>query len=649
MNSRSFTRKLSLLTALAVFGLLLAACQPAGPTAAPTLSPTEALPEATATPEPPRSLTVCLGQEPQTLFAYGSTTRSSWSVLEAVYDGPVDTHNFEAQPVILEKIPSLGGGDAAYLPEAVKAGDEVLDANGDLVALAQGVTVFPSGCRGMDCALAWDGQSELQMDRLQITFKLLGGVQWSDGAPVSAQDSVFAYQIAADAAAPVSKTLVDRTASYEAMDELTVRWTGKPGYVSHRFGDHFWLPLPQHVLGGQNAAALLANEDANRKPLGWGPYVIAEWTAGDHITLKKNPLYFRAAEGLPKFETLTYRFLPANSNTDLAALLTGECDLIDQSTLLEDQLQVVLELQNSGKLKAYIGQGPEWEHLDFGISPAVYADGYQPGNERADFFGDTRVRQAVAACIDRNALNTALMQGQSAVPGGFFAPTHPWLAADLSAPAYDPAAAAGLLAEAGWVDVDGNPDTPLQANGTGVVPAGTPFSVNYVTTQAGLRQQMAESIAGMLKQCGIEVKVTTLTPEQLYAAGPEGDVFGRKFDLAEFAWQAGKGTPCYLYTSRQIPNAKNLWLGANVTGYSNAEYDAACRAAELANPEQPEALQTHRAVQEKFLADLPVLPLLYRLKIVVSRPDFCGFNMDVSARSEFWGIESYAYGVGCQP
>jgi hypothetical protein len=56
-----------------------------------------------------------------------------------------------------------------------------------------------------------------------------------------------------------------------------------------------------------------------------------------------------------------------------------------------------------------------------------------------------------------------------------------------------------------------------------------------------------------------------------------------------------------------------------------------------------------RQVQEKFLADLPVLPLLYRLKIVVSRPDFCGFNMDVSASSEFWGIESYAYGVGCQP
>ncbi|TLN28617.1 peptide ABC transporter substrate-binding protein, partial [bacterium] len=641
MKSLPFTRILFLTLTLVLMGLALAACQPAAPVSTPTLAATEVLPTPTATPEPPRNLTICLGQEPQSLYVYGNTTSSSWSVLEAVYDGPVDTRDFVAQPVILEKIPSLADGDAVYLPENVQAGDEVLDANGDLVALAAGVTVFPSGCRDMSCAVAWDGQTELQMDRLQITFKLLGGVQWSDGQPLTAQDSVFSYKIASDAATPVSKTLIDRTANYESVDDATVRWTGKPGYVSHRFADHFWLPLPQHSWGGQGAADLLASEDANRKPLGWGPYVIDEWTAGDHITLQKNTAYFRAAEGLPRFETLTYRFLPAESDTNLAALLTGECDLIDQSTLLEDQLQAVLELQNSGKLKAYLGQGPEWEHLDFGIKPAVYDDGYQAGNERADYFGDVRVRRAVASCIDRDALNTELMQGQSAVPNSFFSPTNPWLASDLSAPAYDPAGAASLLAEAGWVDQDGDPATPLQANGTGTVPAGTPFSVTYLTTQAGLRQQMAEKIAGMLKQCGIAVTVTTMTPEQLYAAGPEGDVFGRKFDLVEFAWQATKGTPCYLYTSDQIPNAANLWSGANITGYSSAEYDAACRAAELADPAQPEALQAHRAVQELFINDLPVLPLLYRLKISVSRPDFCGFSLDVSARNEFWNIEDY--------
>ncbi len=648
MRSFHFTRHLFLSIAVILLGATLAACQIAG-LSTPTATATAVPPTPTVTPVPPRSLTICLGQEPQSLYLYGNTTRSSWSVLEAVYDGPVDTRDFEAQPVILEKIPSLSDGDAVYQATAVKAGDEVLDANGDLVGLAKGTTVFPSGCRDMSCAVEWDGQSELQMDSLVITFKLINGVLWSDGAPLTAQDSLFSYQIASDAATPVSKTLVDRTAAYEAVDDQTVRWTGKPGYVTHRFSDHFWQPLPKHALDGQGAAELLANEDANRKPLGWGAYVIDEWTAGDHITLKKNPAYFRASEGLPKFDTLTYRFLSSEGNADLAAMLTGECDLIDQSTLLEDQLSAVLELQNSGKLKAYIGQGPEWEHLDFGIVPAAFDDGYQPGSDRADFFGDVRVRQAVAACIDRDALNTDLMQGQSAAPNSFLAPTHPWLASDLSAPAYDPEKAASLLSDAGWVDQDGNPDTPLQANGTGSVPAGTPFSVTYLTTQAGLRQQMAEKIASMLKQCGIEVKVTTLTPEQLYAAGPDGEIFGRKFDLAEFAWQAGKGTPCYLYTTRQIPNVQNLWVGANITGYSNPEYDTACRAAELANPEQPEGLEAHRAVQEKFITDLPVVPLLYRLKISVSRPDFCGFSMDVSARNEFWGIESYDYGPNCAP
>jgi peptide/nickel transport system substrate-binding protein len=391
------------------------------------------------------------------------------------------------------------------------------------------------------------------------------------------------------------------------------------------------------------------DEGANKDPLGWGAYVIDEWVSGDHITLKKNTNYFRASEGLPNFDTLTYRFLPADTETNLTSLLIGECDLIDQSTLLEDQLETVLELQNSGALQAYIGQGPEWEHLDFGIRPAIYDDGYQPGNERADFFSDVRVRQAVAACIDRDALNDELLQGQSAIPNSFLSPSNPWLASDLSAPEYDPTRAASLLAEAGWVDLDGDADTPLQANGSGTVPAGTSFSVTYLTTQAGLRQQMADKIAGMLGQCGIEVTVTTLTPEQLYTAGPEGDLFGRKFDLAEFAWQASKGTPCYLYTSDQIPTADNLWVGANITGYQDADYDAACRTAELVNPQADEAYQIHQAVQEKFIEDLPVLPLLYRLKISVSRIDFCGFSLDVSARNEFWNIESYDYGNNCTP
>ena len=33
---------------------------------------------------------------------------------------------------------------------------------------------------------------------------------------------------------------------------------------------------------------------------------VDEWVDGDHITLVKNPYYFLAADGYPKFDTLTY-------------------------------------------------------------------------------------------------------------------------------------------------------------------------------------------------------------------------------------------------------------------------------------------------------------------------------------------------------
>ncbi len=72
-------------------------------TAAPTPLPT-------ATPVPERTLVICLGQEPDSLYPYGSRTEVAQSVLQAVYDGPFDPVSFDFQPVILEKTPNLADG-----------------------------------------------------------------------------------------------------------------------------------------------------------------------------------------------------------------------------------------------------------------------------------------------------------------------------------------------------------------------------------------------------------------------------------------------------------------------------------------------------------------------------------------------------------
>lgn len=638
--------------------LLLAACRPVSQPPAVTQSapaPTVASPRpapqatATATQPPARSLVICLGQEPDTLYPYGSSSRSMWSVLEAVYDGPIDTRAFSAQPVILQNLPDLSNGGALIEALPMQGGEEIVDARGEVTTLAAGTQVLPSGCDSQECALTWDGFSALQMDRLALTFSLLPGLSWSDGAPLTADDSLFSFELSADPATPVSRQIVYRTDSYQALDDSTLQWVGLPGYRPAHYADHFWMPLPRHLWAGIGAQGLLSAHESAVSPIGWGPYSIVDWVKGDHIELRKNPNYFRAAEGLPRFDSLVYRFLGRPGDNNLAALLAGECDVVDQTSLLDEQLELILELQQSNQLKAYIGQGPEWEHVDFGIRPASYDDGYDPfGDDRADIFGDVRVRQAFAACMDRQGIADRLLFGQGVVPGGLVPPAHPHFVAELTPIPFDPPAGSRLLDEVGWRDLDGDPDTPRTALGVVNVPDGTALVVDYVTSEAPLRAEIAGRLAASLAECGVQLNVRSLSTADLYAPGPEGVLFGRRFDLAEYAWEAGADVPCFLYQSSQIPTAENNWLKVNVTGYSSPAYDSACQAARMANPAQAQSYAQKQAeVQRIFSQELPSVPLYFRLKMAISRPDLCGLDMDVTARSALWNLEELDYGAGC--
>ena len=508
--------------------------------------------------------------------------------------------------------------------------------------------MLPSGCASPECAKTWDGKSTLKMDQRTVTFKLLPGLKWSDGTALTAADSLYSFNVASDTATPVSKRIVDRTAAYQATDEQTISWTGVPGYAPQRFDGLFWSPLPKHMLSKYKPADLLKAEEAAVKPLGWGPYKLEEWKKGAFIRLSKNANYFRAAEGLPKFDTLVFRFLGEQGDNNLQALLSGECDVVDESVLLFDQLQILLQQEAARKLRVYIGQGPEWEQLSFGIKPASYDDGYNPASDRADFFGDLKMRQAVAYCIDRDALNRTLLNSRSGVPAGLVPPSHPLYMPELAALPYDVAKGNQLLSELGWKDTDNNPATPRVADTAARVTKGTPLSLTYLTTEATLRRKTAEMIAKNLADCGIQVKVQMQNPGVLYAAGPDGALFGRKFDLAQFSWEAGSQPPCNLYETSTIPTAKNSWLGGNITGYSNAAYDAACQQARAARPEPAaDYVKRNQEAQKLFAQALPVLPLYYRLKLAASRPDLCGFEMDVTARSVLWNLEQLSYGGVC--
>lgn len=620
--------------------------KPPQPTAATSVVAT--LPPATPTAPAPRTLTVCLGAEPNTLYPFSSPNDAALSVLAAIDDGPIDTISYEYQPVILTKLPTLADGDAKILPVDVRPGSKVVDADGTLTALAAGTRVRPSSCRLDDCVITYDGVSPMKMDQMQVTFHMRTDVTWSDGTPLTADDSVYAYQLAADKDTPGSKVLIDRTQTYEALDPATTQWWGIPGYLDQSFMTNFWTPAPKHVWSQFKAAQLPQTDVATRSPVGWGPYKVQEWIAGDHITLLKNPYYFRASSGYPKFDQLVFRFI-SDPNAAISELTAGHCDILDPSVRLDSQVALLLQMQQSGDIHASITPGMAIEWLGLGIKPATYDDGIDLAKgDRPDILADPRTRQGIALCMDRQKVVDTVLFGQTSVPTSFVPANHPLFDETAAGYRYDPTAGTQLLQQAGWRDIDGNPATPLSAVSVKNVPAGTSLKLKYFSTPALQRRQVIDILTQSLAKCGIGLDVQYYDQNDLYAPGPQGLLFGRRFDLIEYAMATDSIVPpCDWFTSSEIPDAMNNWVGTNVTGYQSPQYDTACHNANLALPGEPAYTDAFHQAQQIFAADLPAIPLYYRLKVAAARADVCHFDLDPSA-NPLWNIESFDKGQGCK-
>lgn len=662
------------LSLLMVASFVLAACQPAATPGTVTEVQTVVVTQVvevegeeqivevvvTATPEPvetgPRTLVICQGQEPDTLYVYGGSMLAQSHVLEAIYDGPIDNRSFSYQAVILEKLPSLADGDAVIQAVEVAPGDTIVDDGGSVTTLEAGVVYRPSGCNASDCAVTYEGDAPVMMDQLVVTHKMLPGLMWSDGTPLTTSDSLYSFNLAADPDTPASKFGIERTAAYEALDDVTTQWTGLPGYMDSTYFLNFWTPYPEHIWGQYTAAELLEADEARNRPIGWGAYVIDEWTVGDNIRMHKNELYHRADEGLPKFDNVVYRMVGENSNANLAKILSGECDIVDQTSHLDDQSELLLELQAAGQVNATFVVGTVFEHADFGINPVTYDDGWDPG-DRPNYFGDVRTRRAIAHCMDRQAVVDTVMFGQSVVLDTYLPPQHPLFNSNVVSYAFDPAAGIALLEEVGWMDDDGDPATPrVYAGADPTIPAGTPFVINYWTTNATQRQQATQILAQTMSECGIQANLEYWTPGEYFADGPDGPVFGRRFDIAQFAWLTGVEPPCSLWLSEEIPGEGTNpytggeffgWGAANNAGWSNADFDAACKAALSSLPGQPAYDENHLKAQEIYADQLPQVPLYLRLKLAATRPDMCNFIMDPTANSEMFNIEEFDYGESC--
>ena len=616
--------------ALAFALLFAAACggQPLAVAVVPTASP-----QPTVTPVPPtavpapRVLTVCLENEPASLYIYSAAGRGWNHVQEALRDGPIDRRSFGRQPIILERLPDWENGDVTLESVVVAAGAGLVTADGDLDRLAAGV---PYWTPDMERVLA-RADTAVTTIQMRVTFRLREDVRWSDGAPLTADDSVFGFEIGSAAETPGSKLVAWRTASYSASGAHTIIWVGQPGYYPADVLESLAEPLARHAYGNLDAAQLLADEQANRAPLGWGAFRVAQWEPG-LLRLVRNKYYFRAAEGLPRVDEVHFRTLPDES-VALSAVAGGECQIAvrDSWEAWEDSADALLAAQSSGQLAVQLVPGPVLEQLGFGILMA-------PGMQRkagADLFQAVALRQALAHCVDREALADAAQWGQGSAAAGFVPAAQPLQPAPAGSalPEFDVERGQALLQDAGWLPAGDSGVRFKQGRALRLR-----YAVNFPLSNSGfLRQAVAELLRTQLRACGVDLQVQPFTSADLYGEFPAGVLFGRQFDLAQFAWLQPGEPRCELFTSAELPGAANPG-GSNYTGYRSAAYDSACSTARFART-RAAAQAAHAVAQQLLIDELPALPLFFRLRIGVAQPGVRGLQLDASQPSPLWNIE----------
>lgn len=617
-------------------------------TAVPEDAEEDEVPEATVTPVPPtatpqpaKSLTICMAQEPDTLFWYGDGTLPGTAVHHALYENLYTTLDYAHQAQGLSKLPSLEDGDAVIEAVPVQVGDQIVNAAGNVVPLLSGTQVVNADGEFVTYDPPGEGEPPLMMQQMVVDFTFQPLV-WSDGTAVSADDSVFAFEVARELAPLAEQREVERTQSYEVTGDLSVRWASLPGYLSPRYFINAWTPLPSHLYAGMSSEEMLASPAMTEKPLSHGPYMVAEWTQGESLVLQANPHYYRADEGLPNIDEVTIRF-DVDVSDAVQAITSGDCDVVTEDGIGLAQLPALVDGEAAGEIRPYFTPNLIFEHIDFGVNSwDNYGDG-NPGG-RPDWFDFITVRQAITQCVDRQSMVDEFFAGQSQIMNSYIPGDHPLYPEDALDWPYDPDAGNAALDDFGLEDTDGDGLREfVERDLQNTIVATTTFSITLGTdSESAVRLRINEMVQEDLAACGIAVNLYDVPAERWYDDGPFSALFGRRFDLGTYAWLTGITPPCSLYLSTNItgPEERGFggWGNINATGWASEEYDLACQSALNALPDTAEYSENHSQAVRIFNERVPAIPLFQYVKTAVSAPTVSNISPNSSQPSELWNI-----------
>ena len=314
-----------------------------------------------------------------------------------------------------------------------------------------------------------------RVDDKTLEFDLRDDVTWHDGKPFDADDVVYTinYLVDPDVALRAKRDYEWMTGA-EKLGPYKVRLNLREGTPSDLALLSTQIQIyPKHVHG-----PLQDKVQFGQKPVGTGPYKVAEFDRNKGILLQKREAYPQgsAAKGPGRVGNIRVVSI-ADAGARVAELLAGNIDVTRDIPANQAD-----NLEKSGRFA-----------VDLGDTFAVYylmVD--SRGRSGLKPLQDERVRRAIFMAIKHDDLAKVLVGSRSnqlQPPNGLCDPSQAGCVFTVKPPPYDPEGARKLLVEAGYADG---------------------FDVT-ITTVSFFGGRLSEVISGALRKIGIRAKVNTTT------------------------------------------------------------------------------------------------------------------------------------------
>lgn len=486
------------------------------------------------------SLTLALASAPQTLFYYGAVDSAMQNLMPQMFDGLIEYNvkTNQIEPALASSWVITGGGQV-------------------------------------------------------YTFTLRKGVKWHDGRDLTADDVVFTFtQIVANPEARAGDAGNFAGVKIEKVDANRVRFTTPKPLPA--FIHYMRLPvMPKHKLlsfsqeGGKKPADINSAWPTNVDPsevVGTGPFRLQSYTAGQQVTLVRNPNYWkRDADGtpIPYLDRVQYLII-TDSQARVAQFLAGN---VGQINITGAEFPDLKRREVGGapikvvQFRALYGSPP---HLAFNF------DAKNP--ELAKLFSNSDFRLAIQPAIDRQRIINDVYNGLAELPGNGMAPISEWY--------YD---TRKLLGDFDLAEANARLDKlGLRRGSDGIrrLPSGKPleFTLTYGSNSA-VFTAMATIVQNDLLKIGVKANLQGILAANLLSTGRGKDWeaiilgIGDQPDpeLRTPIWKPG-GSLYYWHQATQGANPSDPPVFAAFQPWEKEIYDLWEKAASTTNITQRKAL-----------------------------------------------------------